>query len=128
MKSVKHLKTSRKAYLIKMLPKSTEFHPIQFRLGSRIKRSISKLWKTIVPAKKRKLRESDFEKLDNVAFRWFLSKWGQNIAIDDNLIKEKAITYAKEVGYNNFHGSAGWLDRWRKKMFIWRCVIYFLKL
>ena len=26
-------------------------HPIQFRLGSKIKRSISKLWKTIVPAK-----------------------------------------------------------------------------
>ena len=51
MKNVKHLKTSRKAYLIKMLPKSMESHPIQFRLGSKIKRSISKLWKTIVPAK-----------------------------------------------------------------------------
>ena len=51
MKSVKHVKTSRKAYLIKMLPKSMESHPIQFRLGSKIKRSISKLWKIIVPAK-----------------------------------------------------------------------------
>ena len=51
MKSVKHLKTSRKAYLIKILPKSMESHPIQFRLGSKIKRSISKLWRTIVPAK-----------------------------------------------------------------------------
>ena len=52
MKSVKQLKTSVKAYLIKMLPKSMEFHPVQFRLGSRTKRSISKLWKTIVLAKK----------------------------------------------------------------------------
>ena len=51
MKSVKHLKISRKVYLIKMLPKSMESHPKQFRLGSKIKRSISKLWKTIVPAK-----------------------------------------------------------------------------
>ena len=51
MKSVKHLMTSRKAYLIKTFPKSMEFHPIQFRLGSKIKRSISKLWKTIVPTK-----------------------------------------------------------------------------
>ena len=28
-------------------------------------------------SKKRKLRESDFEKLDNVAFRWLLSKRSQ---------------------------------------------------
>ena len=61
-------------------------------------------------SKKRKLRESDFEKLDNVVCRWFLSKRCQNIPIDGNLIKEKAITYDRELGYNNFHGSAGWLD------------------
>ena len=51
MKSVKHLKTSIKACLIKMLPKSTESHPMQFQLGLKIKRSIPKLWKTSVPAK-----------------------------------------------------------------------------
>ena len=64
--------------------------------------------------KKQKLRECDFEKLHNVVFRWFLSKRSQNIPIDGNLIKEKAIPYAKELGYNNFHGPAGWLDRWKK--------------
>ena len=46
-------------------------------------------------SKKRKLRESDFEKIKNIAFRWFLSKWSQNIPTDGNLIKKKAITYAK---------------------------------
>ena len=67
-------------------------------------------------SKKRELRESDFEKLGNVVFRWFLSKWSQNIPTDGNLIKEKVITYAKELGYNNFHGAAGWLDQWKKKV------------
>ena len=62
-------------------------------------------------SKKRKLRESDFEKLDSVVFRWFLSKRSQNIPIDGNLIKEKAITYVKELDCNNFYGSAGWLDQ-----------------
>ena len=47
MKSVKHLKT----YLIKILPNSIESQPMQFRLGSKTKRSISKFWKTIFPAK-----------------------------------------------------------------------------
>ena len=56
------------------------------------------------------LRESNFEKLDNIVFRWFLLKRSQNIPIDGNLIKEKAIAYAKELGYTNFVGSTGWLD------------------
>ena len=66
-------------------------------------------------SKKQKLRESNFEKLDNVVFRWFLSKRNQNIPIDDNLIKEKAIAYVKELGYTNFAGSTGWLDRWKRR-------------
>ena len=61
--------------------------------------------------KKQKLRNSDLEKLSNVVFRWFLSKRSQNIPIDGNLIEERAITYVKELGYNNFDGSARWLDR-----------------
>ena len=60
-------------------------------------------------SKKQKLR-GDFEKPDNVVFRRFLSKRSQNIQIDGNLIKEKATSYAKELGYNNFYGSTGWLD------------------
>ena len=66
-------------------------------------------------SKKQKLRENNFEKLDNVVFRWFLSKRSQNIPIDGNLIKEKAIVYAKELGYTNFVGSTGWLDRWKRR-------------
>ena len=38
-------------------------------------------------SKKWKLMESAFEKLDNVVFRWFLSKRSQNSPIDSNLIK-----------------------------------------
>ena len=109
MKSVRHLKTSRKAYLIKMLPKNIEPH---HTISTWIKNK-EKHFKPLednCSSKKRKLRESDIEKLDNVALRWFLSKWSQNILIDGNLIKEKAIAYAKELDYNNFHGSAGWLD------------------
>ena len=66
-------------------------------------------------SKKQKFRENNFEKLDNVVFRWFLSKRSQNIPIDGNLIKEKAEVYAKELGYTNFVGSTGWLDRWIRR-------------
>ena len=66
-------------------------------------------------SKKQKLRESNFEKLDNVVFPWFLLKRSQNIPIDGNLIKKKAIAYAKELDYTNFVGSTGWLDRWKRR-------------
>ena len=66
-------------------------------------------------SKKQKLRESNFEKLDNVVFRWFLLKRSQNIPIDGNLIKEKAIAYAKELDHTNFVGFTGWLDRWKRR-------------
>ena len=39
----------------------------------------------------------------------------QNIPLDGNLIKEKALAYAKEVGYNDFRASSGWLDRWKSR-------------
>ena len=42
-------------------------------------------------SKKQKLRESDFEKLDNVVFRWFLSKRNQNI----NLFSKTLMSSAK---------------------------------
>ena len=76
-------------------------------------------------SKKRKLRESNIEALDKVVFQWFWSKRSQNNPIDINLIKEKAITYAKDLGYNNFYDCPGWLERWKKEgqsfkiMFIW---------
>ena len=65
--------------------------------------------------KKQKLRERNFEKLGNAVFQWLLSKRSQNIPIDGNLIKEKAIAYAKELCYTNFVGSTGWLDRWKRR-------------
>ena len=104
MKNVKHLKTSRKAYLIKKLPKIIESNTISTSIKN--KEKYFKALEENCSSKKQKLRNSDLEKLGNVVFRWFLSKRSQNIPIDGNLIEERAITYAKELGYNNFHGSA----------------------
>ena len=51
-------------------------------------------------------------------FLMIMSKRSQNIPIDGNLIKEKAIAYAKELGYTNFVGSTGWLDRLKRRQHI----------
>ena len=51
-----------------MLPKSMESHPIQSRLGSKIKRSISKLWKTTVPAKNENYEKVTLKNLTMLCF------------------------------------------------------------
>ena len=127
MKSVKHLKPWRKAYLIKMLPKSmlSKSPPKKFLTWIKNKEKYFKALEDNCSSKKRKLRESNIEALDKVVFQWFWSKRSQNNPIDINLIKEKAITYAKDLGYNNFYDCPGWLERWKKEgqsfkiMFIW---------
>ena len=52
--------------------------------------------------KVKKLRENDFDKLNHVVFRWFISKRSQNISIDRILIKEKALSYARNLSMHIF--------------------------
>ena len=58
-------------------------------------------------SKVKKSWESNFDKLDRVVFRWFISKRSQNIPINRMLIKEKALSYIKELGYADFQASNG---------------------
>ena len=58
-------------------------------------------------SKVKKSWESNFDKLDHVVIRWFISKRSQNIPINRMLIKEKALSYIKELGYADFHASNG---------------------
>ena len=52
--------------------------------------------------KRKKLRESDYKRVDDVPFKWFLSKRSHDIPIDGVFIKEKALQYPKELGFNEF--------------------------
>ena len=65
--------------------------------------------------KRKKLRESDYERVDKVVFKWFLAQRSQNVPIDCVFVKEKALQYAKELGFKDFQASDGWLRRWKIK-------------
>ena len=57
----------------------------------------------------RKVRESNYQDIDNVVFKWFLSQRGKSIPIDGTFIKEKVMKYAKELGATDFKALDGWL-------------------
>ena len=63
--------------------------------------------------KRKKLRESDYERVDKVVFKWFLAQRSQNVPIDGVFVKEKALQYAKKLGFKDFQASDGWLRRWK---------------
>jgi len=66
--------------------------------------------------KRRKIREGTNKDLDAVVFKWFLAKRSQNIPIDGSMIKEKALSYTKELGVSSdFRALDGWLHRWKKR-------------
>ena len=86
MKSVKHLKTSRKN---KDASKKYGVPPNTISTWIKNKEKYFKALEDNCFSKNPKLREIDFEKLDNVVFRWFLLKQSENIPINGNLIKRK---------------------------------------
>ena len=59
-----------------------------------------------------KLRDNDCDRLDHVVFRSFLYQRSQNIQIDDDFIKGKALQFAKKLSFNELQASDGWLCRW----------------
>ena len=93
-------------------------------------------------SKRKKLRDSNYEWLDHVVFRWFLSQRSQNILIDGIFIKEKALQYGKEFCYNEFQASNGlqctkysisfttFLNLWKTKILIFSAIsnIHYVKL
>ena len=58
-------------------------------------------------------KRSDYERVDKVVFKWFLAQRSQNLPIDGVFVKEKALQYAKELGFKDFQASDGWLCRWK---------------
>ena len=66
-------------------------------------------------SKGKKQRDSDYEQMDHIVLRRFLSQRSQNVPIDDVFIKEKALQYAKELVYNEFQASDGCPCRWKER-------------
>ena len=40
----------------------------------------------------------------------------ENVPVNGVLMKEKALYFAKELTFENFQVSDGWLDKWKKRL------------
>ena len=62
------------------------------------------------PSTKR-LRVSQYKKVDKALFEWFVLQRSQNIPIDGSMIQEKRLLFAEKLEIPDFKALDGWLDK-----------------
>lgn len=65
--------------------------------------------------KRKKLKTSEFPDMEKCLMMWITQCRTQNIPLDGLVIKEKAESFAKELGHLNFKGSNGWFENFKKR-------------
>lgn len=67
-------------------------------------------------AKKRKyVKSSKYEKMEDILKEWFISARSANIPISGNVLREKALCIAAKLNMDNFTASNGWVDRFKQR-------------
>ena len=57
-----------------------------------------------------KLKTAENGNLDKCIYKWFLSAREQNVPVNDIILKEKAVFFAKELNIKDFQASNGWSE------------------
>jgi len=65
--------------------------------------------------KRKRMRRSKFDEIEEVLVRWLKHARSQNVPISAVILKEKAIEIAKELNIEDFGGSNGWLERFKER-------------
>ena len=59
------------------------------------------------------MRTGGHEDVGKAIFQWFLAKRSQNVLIDEVLLKEKALYFAKQLEQPDFKASDCCLSKWK---------------
>lgn len=63
----------------------------------------------------KKIRSCNYEQVDKAVLKWFSLQRSQNVPIDGQMLKEKALQFAESFDISTFKASDGWLDKWKKR-------------
>lgn len=58
-------------------------------------------------------RDPVYKNVDSATIAWFLQMREQNVAINGNIIKKKALKFAEELNQPKFIASEGWLTNFK---------------
>ncbi|GFU45643.1 tigger transposable element-derived protein 4 [Nephila pilipes] len=63
----------------------------------------------------KRLRTHVYEDVDEAVLKWIHTKRYKNVPFSGPFVIEKALQFAKASGYNQFLGSNGWLEKFKKR-------------
>ena len=68
-----------------------------------------------VSSKRKNMRIGQNDNLEKALFSWFKKMRTNNLPVNGTVVKEKAISYAKELQIEGFKASNGWFERWKSR-------------
>ena len=66
-------------------------------------------------SKMQKLKPCGNENLERALYTWFVQMRRQGVPVSGPVLREKALSYAKEMDIKDFIASNGWFDRWKSR-------------
>ena len=64
---------------------------------------------------RKRARESSHSDVDIALLQWFKQARSASLPVNGPLLAEKAIRLAAELGFEDFTGSSGWIERWKAR-------------
>jgi centromere protein B len=68
----------------------------------------------VKPSKEKNIKSSPYDEMKKILIEWYEGMCSANLPINGVLLKEKAIRVATRLRIENFKGSNGWLDKFKK--------------
>lgn len=68
-----------------------------------------------VLSSRKRVRTCSYEDVNEAILRWFEAARSNNLPLSGNLIREKALQFAKELNCPDFQASNGWLESWKTR-------------
>lgn len=69
------------------------------------------------PAKKKRIQEGEFPKMEKLLYDWFVKQRERNVPINGELLKAKASFFFDQIykGTRTFHASPGWMQKFKSR-------------
>ena len=90
-----------------------ELLKIRYHIGLNKNKIFEAVEENNVSKKRKRVKPATYEELDNATYKWLKSARDRHVPVGANLLKLKAMEFAKKLDLRNFH--AGWMDRWKKR-------------
>ena len=64
----------------------------------------------------KRLKVDTYDQVNKAVLKWFTRLKSENVSVSGVLIKEQALYFAKELNFEKFQASDGWLEKCKRRL------------